>query len=78
MLNERLGARLILTFVHGNMLDYICGYCWTPTISQQKELIEAIKNDGEVVNVTSGIVQNEWEFDTWRDRLLREKAAKAK
>ncbi len=77
-LNKRFGARLILTFIHGNLLDYICSYCWAPTIAQHKELIEAIMTDEEVVNVTSGIVQNEWSFDTWRDELLRERATMVK
>ncbi len=73
-LNKRFGSRIILTFIHSNMLDYVCGYCWAPTIAQHADLLDELKKEEEVVNVTSGIVHNEWSFETWRERLLKERA----
>jgi DNA-binding Lrp family transcriptional regulator len=74
-LNQRFGSRVILTFVHSNMLDYVCGYCWAPTIAKQQDFIEALKKDEGVVDVRTSMVHKEWHFETWRDRLLKERAA---
>ncbi len=75
LLNKRFGARFIFTFVHSNELDYVCGYCWTPTVSQHNELVGALKADDRVRGVRSGIVQDQWTLETWRDRLLKERAS---
>lgn len=74
-LNRRHGARLILTLVHSSILDYDCEYCRAPTIAQHQELIETLKRDEEVAKVTSGIVHKEWNCETRRDLLLRDRAA---
>lgn len=74
-LNKMFAARMILTFIHSNFVDYICGYCWAPTISKQNELVESIRADGQVLNVKSGIIQAEWDLETWRDSLLAERMA---
>ena len=74
-INKRFGARFILTFVHSNELDYLCGYCWAPTVAQHNDLVGALKADEKVKDVRSGIVHNEWSFETWRDRLLKERAS---
>jgi len=75
LVNKRFGARFILTFVHSNEPDYFCGYCWAPTVAQHNELIGALKADDRVRDVRSGIVQEEWSLETWRDRLLKERAS---
>lgn len=74
-LNKRYGARFILTFAHSNVYDYVCGYCWAPTVGQHNELVGALKSDDGVADVRSGIVHDQWSLETWRDRLLREKAS---
>ncbi len=74
-LNKRFGARFIFTFVHSNELDYVCGYCWAPTVGQHNEIIGALKADDVVRDVRSGIVQDHWSLETWRDRLLKERVS---
>lgn len=69
-LNKRFGARIILTFIHSNILDYVCGYGWAPTIAKQTDMIDELKEEDVVVNVTSSIVQKEWSFESWRDKVL--------
>jgi DNA-binding Lrp family transcriptional regulator len=76
LINQRFGARFIFTFVHCNELDYICAYCWAPTVAQHNELVGALKSDDTVLGVRSGIVHDQWSFETWRDRLLKERASK--
>ncbi len=75
MLNRSFGPRFILTFVHSNELDYVCGYCWAPTVAQHNDLVSALKSDEKVKGVRSGIVQDQWSLETWRDRLLKERAS---
>jgi DNA-binding Lrp family transcriptional regulator len=73
-MNRRFGARIILTFVHSNMLDYVCGYCWAPTVAQHQALVDTLEADETVIDVKSSIVHQEWKFETWRDKLLHERA----
>jgi DNA-binding Lrp family transcriptional regulator len=75
MLNKHFGERFILTFIHSNELDYVCGYCWAPTVGQHNELVGALKANEMVKDVRSGIVQDQWSLETWRDRLLKERAS---
>ncbi len=74
-LNKRFGARFIMTLAHSNEPDYLCGYCWAPTVAEHNDLVGALKADEKVKGVRSGIVHNEWAFETWRDRLLKERAS---
>lgn len=74
-LNKTFGARFLLTLAHSNELDYVCGYCWAPTVAQHSDLVGALKADEKVKDVRSGIVQGEWSLETWRDRLLKERAS---
>jgi DNA-binding Lrp family transcriptional regulator len=74
-LNKRYGARFIYTFIFSNMFDYVGGYCWASTVSQHNELVGALRGDEAVANVRSSIVHDLWGFETWRDRLLRERAS---
>lgn len=74
-LNKQYGARFIYTFIFSNMTDYVGGYCWAPTVGQHSELVSALRNDGVVADVSSSIVHDMWGFETWRDRLLRERAS---
>lgn len=76
-INLRFGARFILTFLHSNMTDYVCGYCWAPTVGAHNDLVAELKRDPLVQEVRSGIVHDQWGLETWRDRLIKEKAAQA-
>jgi DNA-binding Lrp family transcriptional regulator len=74
-LNKRYGARFIYTFIFSNIIDYVGGYCWAPTVGQHNELVGALRSDEAVADASSGIVHDMWGFETWRDRLLRERAS---
>jgi DNA-binding Lrp family transcriptional regulator len=76
-INERFGARFILTFLHSNMPDYVCGYCWAPTVGAHNDLMAELKKDALVREVRSGILHDHWGLETWRDRLIKERAAQA-
>jgi DNA-binding Lrp family transcriptional regulator len=72
-LSQKFGARVVLTFIHSNLPDSLCGYCWAPTAAQHYEMTDTISKDEEVVKASSGIVHREWTFETWRAGLLKKK-----
>lgn len=73
-LSQKFGARVLLTFIHSNLPDSLCGYCWAPTAAQHYEMTDTISKDEGVVKASSGIVHREWTFETWRAGLLKQKA----
>ncbi len=73
-LNERFGAKILLSFIHSNQPDLVCGYCWTPTAAKHQEMVDMIAGDERVAKASSGIIHQEWGFETWLDRLLKQKA----
>jgi DNA-binding Lrp family transcriptional regulator len=73
-LNQRFGARLLLTFIHSNLPDSLCAYCWAPTAAQHYGMTDTISADEMVTKVGSGIVHREWSFETWRTVLLNKMA----
>ncbi|OPY31791.1 MAG: HTH-type transcriptional regulator Ptr1 [Methanomassiliicoccales archaeon PtaU1.Bin124] len=75
-IKKRYGATFILTFIHSNIMDQVCGYCWAPTVGKHSDLITSLKSESMVADVRSGIVHDQWSFETWRDTLLRERASK--
>jgi len=72
-LTQMFGARVLLTFIHSNLPDMVCGYCWVPTTSKHSEMTDAISKEPEVLRTSSGIVQREWHFETWRSKLIKQK-----
>ncbi len=62
----------ITSFV--NMLDVLGLYCWTPTVMAQKDLVDDIGRTEGVDMVMSKMLQDGWVQDTWRDRMLVDRA----
>jgi len=77
-LNERFGGSLIFTTSFVNNLDILGGYSWTPTLMRQKEIVGEIGSMEDVDQTLSTILQDGWVQETWRDRMLRERARQAK
>ncbi|MBN1538692.1 MAG: Lrp/AsnC family transcriptional regulator [Candidatus Thermoplasmatota archaeon] len=73
-LNQRFdGALFNLTMV-SNISGLISSYAWSPSIRRYNELLDGIKECDGVANVLSAVLRDGWVQDTWRDKLLREKA----
>jgi DNA-binding Lrp family transcriptional regulator len=77
-LNESFGGSLIFITSFVNSLDILGCYSWTPTVMKQKEIMDEIGHTEGVDHTMSTLLQDGWVQETWRDRLLREKAGQKK
>ena len=73
-LNRDFGGSVIFTTSFVNLPNVLACYSWTATVRRQKELVDAIGRTEGVEHVQSTLLQDGWVQETWRDRLLREKA----
>ena len=73
-LNERFGKSLIMLMTYSNLPDRLFFMCWAQTAVKISEMVEAVSKDDRVLGVRSYILYNAYWFDTWRDRLVAEKA----
>jgi DNA-binding Lrp family transcriptional regulator len=77
-LNERFGGSLIFITSFVNSLDILGCYSWTPTLMRQKKIMDEIGQMEDVDHTLSTLLQDGWVQETWRDRLLRERAGQKK
>ncbi len=73
-IDRRFGGSLFLTASLSNVVGMVISNAWAPSMKKYNELIESIRNCPGVENVFSTVIKNGWMQDTWRDKLLREKA----
>ncbi len=77
-LNARFGGSLIFITSFVNPLDVLGCYSWTPTVMRQKEIMEEIGRMEGVDHTLSTLLQDGWVQETWRDRMLRDRAGTRK
>lgn len=73
-LSESFSGSLIFITSFVNSLDILGCYSWTPTVMRQKEMVREMGQTEGVEHTLSTLLQDGWVQETWRDRLLREKA----
>ncbi len=73
-LNDRFGPRILVSLESSNLPDMIVLSCWSPTMDEHVELVEEISKDSEVELIFSRIIRSTWLFETWRSKLLHERA----
>jgi len=73
-LNERFGNSIIMLMTYSNLPDKLFFMCWAQTAVKISEMVEAVSKDGNVLAARSYILYNAYWFDTWRDRLVAERA----
>jgi len=73
-LNERFGNSMIMLMTYSNLPDKLFFMCWAQTAVRISEMVEAVSKDKNVLGVRSYVLYNAYWFDTWRDRLVAEKA----
>lgn len=73
-LNERFGPRVIITTTYHNYPDIVSANCWSPTVDSHSEMMRDIGAEDRVVDVDSRIAHRTCLFETWRERLLLERA----
>jgi DNA-binding Lrp family transcriptional regulator len=77
-LNESFGGKIIFTTSFVNLLDILGCYSWTPTSKGRKQLVDEIGQIEGVEQTQSVLLQDGWVQETWRDRMLRDKAEAGK
>jgi len=77
-LSKSFGGNIVFTTSFVNLLDIVACYAWTPTVMRHKEIVDEIRVMDGVEYVQSVLLQDGWVQETWRDRLLREKAGAKK
>ncbi|MBN1538693.1 MAG: Lrp/AsnC family transcriptional regulator [Candidatus Thermoplasmatota archaeon] len=68
------GVSIIFITSFINLVDVLGCYSWTPTVMRQKELVGSMGRIDGVEHTMSKILQDGWVQETWRDRLLAERA----
>jgi len=76
-LNARSGPNVIITSQYYNRPDLVVANCWFPTMDEHVEFLRGVEAMEGVKEVDSRIVQSTHFCETWRDRLLRERAGEA-
>ena len=76
-LNERFGNNMLMLMTYSNLPDKLFFMCWAQTAVKISEMVEAVSKDKNVLGVRSYILYNAYWFDTWRDRLVAERALEA-
>ena len=73
-IDRRFGGSLFLTASLSNVVGMVISNAWAPSMKKYNELIDSIRNCPGVDNVFSTVIKDGWVQDTWRDKVLKEKA----
>jgi len=76
-LNERFGKSIVMLMTYSNLPDKLFFMCWAQTAVKISEVVEAVSVDKNVLGVKSYILYKAYWNDTWRDKLVAEKADSA-
>lgn len=74
VLRERYGVRMIVILSFSNVTDALICMTWSPTSVKHAELLDELERDERVAQVLSNLTIAGYYFDTWRDRLVAERA----
>lgn len=73
-LSCRFGPHIITRVQYLNRPDYMSANCWFPTMEEHGIFIRTLEGMESVRTVNSRIIQSTQVYETWRDKLLRERA----
>ncbi len=61
-------------WTYGNLPNLISSVVWTPTLRELKEIQSRFQAEGLFESIVPNLMYTGYQFDTWRDDLLRERA----
>jgi DNA-binding Lrp family transcriptional regulator len=73
-LNEKYGSKVFLATQYYNRPDLVVANCWFPSMGDHVEFVHGVEAMDVVKAVDSRIIQSSLFCETWRDRVLRERA----
>lgn len=72
---QRFGPRITYMGLLSNIPDGVFIYMWSASQKESREMEESFQKDQGIASFKNLLIQNKFQFTTWRDRLLEEKAA---
>lgn len=75
LLYNRYGPDLLFVFPYSNLPNLLFAAFWTNSMKGLKDLRERVGKEAPFESVMTNVLYTGRIFDTWRDALLREKAA---
>ncbi len=76
-LREKFSQNILVEILFSNMPNELALFMWTNSMKQMEDLREGIGKAVEVKSVILNVLQIGYMFDTWRDKLVEEKALSA-
>ncbi len=73
LLNKYMPNALFF-WTYGNLPNLISSATWTPTLRELKEIQSRLEAEGLFESIVPNLMYTGYQFDTWRDDLLRERA----
>ena len=75
-LKDAFGLSMIEIVTLTNLTDKLFCMAWATTNAGLGELVDRVTKHGSVAGVSSHVIYKEYHFDTWRDKLVAERAAR--
>lgn len=72
---DRFGPRVIFMGAYGNVPGGLFVFIWSATMKAFRETEAFFRDDPAVASFKGHLIQNKYQFRTWREGLLEEKAA---
>lgn len=74
---DKFGPRVIFMGTYSNVPSGLFVFIWSATLKECREMEASFREDPAIASFKSLLIQNKYQFRTWRERLLEEKAAGA-
>jgi DNA-binding Lrp family transcriptional regulator len=73
-MRDRLGPRVIFMGTYSNVPSGLFAFIWSATMKEQRETEAYFREDPAVAAFKGYLIQNKYQFATWRERLLEDRA----
>lgn len=73
-LSDKYTPNVFVTTQYYNRPDLVMAYCWFPSMGEHVEFVHDVEVMDVVKGIDSRIIQSTLFCETWRDRVLRERA----
>ncbi|MDD1756544.1 MAG: hypothetical protein LUQ39_06900 [Methanomassiliicoccales archaeon] len=76
-MSEKFGDRILMTVSFSNLPSQLLLWAWCPTTMEQKRCVDEISANESVCGVEMHLMISGHHVESWRDRIVRERARKA-
>ena len=76
-MRDRFGPRVIFMGTYSNVPNGVFAFIWSATMKGHRETEAYFREDPAIAAFKSHLIQNKYQFRTWRERLLEERAGGA-